>query len=73
MCGNKREREREREKGQRDREQKECEKNCGMKIFPTCTTTLNLKKPKEINEDEMGAIRDKYERNDKFTHLNWRN
>ena len=44
-----------------------------MKIFPTCTTTLNLKKPKEINEDEMGAIRDKYERNDKFTHLNWRN
>jgi len=44
-----------------------------MRIFITCTTTLNLNKPKEISVNEVGTVSDKYERNDKFIHLNWGN
>lgn len=35
-----------------------------LTVLLTRTTTLNLKKPKEINVDEVDAICDKYERND---------
>jgi len=35
-----------------------------LTVLLTRTTTLNLKKPKEINVDEVDAICDKNERND---------
>jgi len=59
-----------RERERRGGRETESKKNVKKTVeWGSCTNTLNLKKPKEINVDEVGAIGDKYERNDKFTHF----